>query len=138
MVERAHGLRNALVVAGIAALLTFLALILAGNTWDRFHSPNQRVSAPSKVPSAAAPMTFAPINRPKVTAVPPTDHWTPAPVEFVKLTAAISLYNSRGKEVKQFPVGKRLRVRERNGDKVVIDYLGDEYTIAAGATAPSQ
>jgi hypothetical protein len=140
MVERAHALRKAFLVAGIAALLTFLALVLAGKTWDRFHSRNPTVAAtPAKIP-AAAPMSFAPINRPKIAAAAaaPEDMWKPAPTEFVKLTSAISLYNARGKEVKQFPVGKRLRVRERAGDKVVIDYLGDEYTIAAGSTVPSE
>lgn len=139
MVERAHGMRNALVVAGTAAVLTFLLLILAGKTWDRFRPKPQAVAdATPKLPAAAAPMTFAPINRPKVTAAAPEENWKPAPTEFVKLTTPISLYNARGKEVKQFPIGKRLRVRERTGDKVVIDYLGDEYTIAAVATAPSE
>lgn len=40
--------------------------------------------------------------------------------------------------VKQFPVGKRLRVSNRAGDKITIDYLGEAYTIATAATVPSQ
>ena len=66
------------------------------------------------------------------------EQWNPAPIEIVKLTAGVTLYNSRGKEVKQFSAGKRLRVSKRAGDKITIDYLGDEYTIPTASTEPSQ
>jgi hypothetical protein len=70
--------------------------------------------------------------------LPEVEQWRPPPTEIVRLTTAVSLYNSRGKEVKQFPVGKRLRVSKRAGDKITIDYLGDEYTIPTASTEPSQ
>ena len=123
MTERIYVSRNAVLVAGIAAVLTFLALV-----WV---SPAKRVAL---APAIMQPPTTqsAPASLPLV------DHWAPARTEFVTLTAAVSLHNSRGKEVKQFPVGKRLRVSKRAGDEVTINYLGDEYTIPKASTEPSQ
>ena len=125
-------------MAGIAAVLTFLALM-------RFANPRDRVQARDEKPSsqeervAAAPATVEPLTTESTSESPQlADRWTPAPAEFVKLTAEVSLYNSRGKAVKQFPVGKRLRVSKRTGDKTTIDYLGDEYTIPSASTQPSR
>lgn len=139
MTERTYVSRNAFLVAGVAAVLTFLALVWIGKTGDRFHARNQELPA---VENRVAP---APVKIPVTTTQPAAvalpavaEHWTPPPVEFVKVTAIVSVRNSRGKEVKQFPVGKRLRVSKREGDTITINYLGDEYPIPAASTEPSQ
>ena len=70
--------------------------------------------------------------------LPVLDHWSPPPTEFVRLVTPVSLHNSRGKEVKQFEVGKRLRVSKRDGEKITINYLGADYTIPTASTEPSR
>jgi hypothetical protein len=138
MTERIYVSRSAVLVAGIAAVLTFLALVWVGKTGDRVHARDRELSSPEKR-VALAPAIMQPSTTQSTPAsLPLVDHWTPATTEFVRLTAAVSLHNSRGKEVKQFPVGKRLRVSKRAGDKVTINYLGDEYTIPTASTEPSK
>jgi len=138
MTERTYVSRNAFFVAGTAAVLMFLALLWLGMAGDRSRT-RDRDPAPAEKrvtrASQGTPPSSTPANRASLAAMDP---WTPPPAEFVKLTKAVSLHNSRGKVVKQFDVGKRLRVNNRAGDEVTIDYLGEEYTIAAAATVPSQ
>jgi hypothetical protein len=125
-------------MAGSAAVLTFLTLVWIGNTPDRVQTRDEKTSSQEErvasAPTAMKPSTMESTSESSLVA----DRGTPAPAEFVKLTAEVSLYNSRGKAVKQFPVGKRLRVSKRTGDKTTIDYLGEDYTIPSASTQPSR
>lgn len=135
MTERIHVLRNAVLVAGIATVLTFLALVWVARTGSRVQA-RDHASSEKRVPSA--PLITEPPAHPVPESLSRVDHWVPPPVEFVRVTAPVSLHNSRGKVVKEFPVGKRLRVSKRAGDRITINYLGDDYTIATASTEPSQ
>ena len=138
MSERIYVSRNALLVAGMAAILTFLTLVWLGKTGDRVHARDRKLSSPEKRVAVTPAIMQPSATQSTPASLPLVDHWTPAPTEFVRLIAAVSLNNSRGKEVKQFPIGKRLRVSKRAGDKITINYLGDEYTIPTASTEPSQ
>lgn len=136
MTERIYVSRNAFLVAGIATLLASLALVWIAGTRDRTSARDRRPSSPEERGAFASPI-MQPSKRQSIPAsFPLVDHSIPAPPEFVKLTAAVSLHNSRGKEVKVFPAGKRLRVSNRAGDTITIDYLGDEYVIPKASTEP--
>jgi|GEM_PF-1866719 len=137
MTERIYVSRNAYLAAGLAAVLTFLALLWVGKTRDQDRAAVDRSPAASEK-SAVAP---ASIREPSTaefasTSLPADDQWTPAPSEFVRLTAEVTLRNSRGKEVKQFPLGKRLRVSKRDGAQLTINYLGADYIIPTASTEP--
>ena len=135
MMERIYVSRNTFLVAGIAAVLTFLALLWVGKSRDQVQSRDRESSAPENRVVLASAMQ-PPATQPNRASLPIVDSWTPAPVEFVRLTTAITLRNSRAKEVKQFEAGKRLRVSKRDGETITINYLGTDYTIPAASTEP--
>jgi hypothetical protein len=137
MMPRIEVSRNTFLVAGVAAVVAFLTLVVIGRLGDRTHSQSRGTSTPEKR-IAVVPPRQGPIARPTAAALAVFDRWTPPPTEIVRLTSAVTVYNSRGKEVKQFPVGKRLKVSKRAGEQITIDYLGDEYTIPTASTEPSQ
>jgi hypothetical protein len=138
MTERIYVSRNTFFVAGVAAVLTFLALLWIGKTRDRAQTHEQESVSPEKRVTLASTTTKPVTTQPKPASLPVLDHWSPPPTEFVRLVTQVSLHNARGKEVKQFEVGKRLRVTKRDGDKITINYLGTDYTIPTASTEPSR
>lgn len=138
MTERIYVSRNTFVVAGLAAVLTFLALLWLGKPRDRGQTPDQESVSPDKRVTLASTTTKPLPTQPDAASLPVLEHWSPPPTEFVRLVAPVSLQNARGKEVKQFEVGKRLRVTKRDGENITINYLGADYTIPTAATEPSR
>ena len=61
-----------------------------------------------------------------------------AQTEFIKLTKQFTLVNSKGREVKTLPPGKRLRVVARGADTITVDHWGERFVIPAAVTEPSQ
>lgn len=138
MMERIYVSRNTFLVAGIAAVLTFLALLWLGKSRDQVQDQDRESASTEKRVTLASALTQPPTTQPKRASLPVLDSWTPAPVEFVRLRTAVTLRNARAKEVKQFEVGKRLRVTKRDGETITINYLGTDFTIPAAATEPSK
>jgi hypothetical protein len=138
MTERIYLSRNTFLVAGVAAILTFLALLWLGKTRDRAQTQDQESVSPEKRVMLASTTTKPPPPQPKAAPLPVLEHWSPPPTEFIRLVTPVSLQNARGKEVKQFEVGKRLRVTKRDGETITINYLGSDYTVPAASTEPSR
>lgn len=137
MTERIYVSRNTFLVAGVAAVLTFLALLWIGKSRERAQTQDQESVSPEKRVSLASTTKPLPTQS-RPASLPVLDHWSPPPTEFVRLVTPVSLHNARGKEVKQFEVGKRLRVSKRNGAEITINYLGADYTIPTASTEPSR
>jgi hypothetical protein len=137
MTERIYVSRNAYLAAGLAAVLTFLALLWVGKNRDHDRAAADRsAAAPEKRAGAPASIREPATAEFASTSLPADDHWTPAPAEFIRLTTEVTLRNSRGKEVKQFPIGKRLRVSKRDGEQITINYLGADYVVPKASTEP--
>lgn len=135
MIARIYASRHSFLVAGIAAVLAFLSLVWVSKMGERAQSRERAAVSPeNRVTSAPAIQTIPAQAAPEAPVA--LDDWTPPPIEIIRLTASVTLRNARGKEVKQFSAGKRLRVKKRSGDTIAIDYLGDEYTIPTSSTEP--
>lgn len=138
MTQRIYVSRNAFLVAGIAAVLMFLALAWVDKTRHRVDERDKELSSPEKQTALAVPKMQPSTKHSDLESLALTDPWKPAPTEFVRLTAPVALLNSRGKEVKQLPVGKRLRISRRAGDDITINYLGADYVVPTIFTEAAQ
>ncbi len=137
MIARIYASRHSFLVGGIAAVFAFLALLWVSKMGERVQSRERAaaVVAPDKRLASKPSIRSLPAQAAADSPVA-LDDWTPPPIEIIRLTSSITLRNARGKEVKQFSAGKRLRVKKRSGDTITIDYLGDEYTIPTSSTEP--
>ena len=64
MTERIYVSRNTFLVAGVAAVLTFLALLWIGKTRDRAQTPDQESVSPEKRVTLASTTTKPPPTQP--------------------------------------------------------------------------
>lgn len=61
-----------------------------------------------------------------------------APLEFIKLSKDFTLVDSKGRDVKDLPKGKRLRVVSRNEKTVTVDFFGKNFVLPTGVTEPTK
>jgi hypothetical protein len=105
MTERIYVSRNAYLAAGLAAVLTFLALLWVGKSRDQDRAAaDQSAAAPEKravAPSSASEPSTAEFAS---TSLATDDHWTPAPAECARQRAEAVSH-------RQTPAGQQARWR---------------------------